>query len=152
MVRKYGITFSSTKKFWLKCVIFFNVLVWRRFGVPLFPICAPLFPIRVHLVPICVTLSTSSPTNIFCCYPPPISRYFCKDSLMTPTHHPLQASLLLPSLIRSTTHSKNFHLTFPSFSVRVHSCSIRVHSCSLVFIRVPLVFTGVHSCSIRVHS
>ena len=70
MVRKYGISFSSTTKFRLKlmfCVIFVNVLVWRRFGVPLFPICATLFPIHVPLVPICVTLSTH-----------PISRYFCK--------------------------------------------------------------------------
>ena len=76
MVRKYGISFSSTTKFRLKlmfCVIFVNVLVWWRFGVPLFPICAPLFPIRAPLVPICVILSTH-----------PISRYFCKDSLMTP--------------------------------------------------------------------
>ena len=91
MVRKYGISFSSTTKFLLKlmfCVIFVNVLVWWWFGVPLFPICALLFPIHVPLVPICVTLSTQ-----------PISRYFCKDSLMPPPRPqhttPLQASLLL---------------------------------------------------------
>ena len=30
---------------------FFNVLVWRCFDVPLFPIRVPLFPIRVPLVP-----------------------------------------------------------------------------------------------------
>ena len=47
------------------CVIFVNVLVWRRFGVPLIPICAPLFSIRVPLVPICVTLSISSPLQTY---------------------------------------------------------------------------------------
>ena len=141
MVRKDGISFSSTAKFRLKlmfCVIFVNVLVWRWFGVPLFPICTPLFPIRVPLVPICATLSTH-----------PISRYFCKDSLiplMTPQHTtPLQASLLLllPLQNFSSYHFLHFPFVF-------HSCSlvfIRVHSCSLVFIRVPLVFTRVHSCS-----
>ena len=68
MVRKYGISFLSTTKFRLKlmfCVIFVKVLVLRRFGVPLFPICAPLFPIRVPLVPICVTLSTHPIQDIF---------------------------------------------------------------------------------------
>ena len=147
------------------------MLVWRRFGVPLFPICAPLFPIRVPLVPICVTPSTSSPTNIFCCYPPPISRYFCKDSLMTPpTHHPLQASFSVtlshpiyhPLQKFSWYHFLHFPFVFHSCSLvfhscslvftRVHSCSFMFHSCSLVFIRVPLVFTRVHSCSIHVHS
>ena len=168
MVRKYSISFSSTTKFRLKlmfCVIFVNVLVWRRFGVPLFPIYAPL-------VPICVTLSTH-----------PISRYFCKDSLMTPPNTPPH----FKPLYCYCYPSKNFHRTisfifhscpfvFHSCSLvftRVHSCSIRVHSCSfvfhscslvfhscstrvpLVFIHVPLVFTRVHSCSfvfIRVHS
>ena len=181
MVRKDGISFSSTAKFRLKlmfCVIFVNVLVWRWFGVPLFPICTPLFPIRVPLVPICVTLSTH-----------PTSRYFCKDSLiplMTPPQHttPLQASLLLLlplqnfssyhflhfpfvfirvpfvftrvhscSLVFIRVHSCSF--VFHSCSLVFHSCSTRVHSCLLVFISVPLVFTRVHSCSfvfIRVHS
>ena len=144
MVRKDGISFSSTAKFRLKlmfCVIFVNVLVWRWFGVPLFPICTPLFHIRVPLVPICVTLSTH-----------PISRYFCKDSLiplMTPPQHttPLQASLLL--LLPLQKFSSYHFLHFPFVFIRVHSCSIRVHSCS---IRVPLVFTRVHSCSFVFHS
>ena len=164
MVRKDGISFSSTAKFRLKlmfCVIFVNVLVWRWFGVPLFPICTPLFHIRVPLVPICVTLSTH-----------PISRYFCKDSLiplMTPPQHttPRQASLLLllPLQKFSSYHFLHFpfvfirvhscSLVFHSCSLLFHSCSTRVHSCPLVFIRVPLVFTRVHSCSfvfVRVHS
>ena len=139
MVRKYGISFSSTTKFRLKlmfCVIFVNVLVWRRFGVPLFPICVPLFPIRVPLVPICVTLSTY-----------PISRYFCKDSLMTPppTHHPTSSLFTV-----TVTPPKIFIVPFPSFSIRVPFVFTRVHSCSFVFIRIPFVFTRVHSCSIRV--
>ena len=132
MVRKYRISFSSTTKFRLKlmfCVIFVNVLVWRRFGVPLFPICAPLFPIHVPLVSICVTLSTHT-----------ISRYFCKDSLMTPPQHttPLQTE----PLYCYCYPSKNFHRTI---SFIFHSCSFVFHSCSLVF-------TRVHSCSIHVHS
>ena len=155
------------------------MLVWRRFGAPLIPICAPLFSIRVPLVPICVTLSTSSPLRTyFCLYPPhPISRYFCKESLMTPT--PPNTLAHFKSLYCYCYPSKNFHRTISfifhcvhSFSIHVHSCSfvfhlcslvfIRVHSCSLVFIRVPLVFirvplvfirvplvfTRVHSCSL----
>ena len=172
MVRKDGISFSSTAKFRLKlmfCVIFVNVLVWRWFGVPLFPICTPLFPIRVPLVPICVTLSTH-----------PISRYFCKNSLIPlmtpPPQHttPLQASLLLllPLQNFSSYHFLHFPFVFirvPFVFTRVHSCSFvftRVHSCSFVFIRIPFVFTRVpfvfhscslvstrvHSCSTRVHS
>ena len=137
MVRKYRISFSSTTKFRLKlmfCVIFVNVLVWQRFGVPLFPICAPLFPVHVPLISICVTLSTYT-----------ISRYFCKDSLMTPpTHHPTSSLFTV-----TVTPPKIFIVPFPSFSIRVHSSSIRVHSCSLVFIRVPFMFTHVHSCSIH---
>ena len=142
------------------CVIFVNVLVWRWFGVPLIPIYAPLFSIRVPLVPICVTLSTSSPpTNIFCLYPPhPISRYFCKESLITPQHtSPLQASLLL--LLPLQKFSSYYFLHFPFVLIRFpfvfHSCSlvfIRVHSCSFVFTRVHSCSTRVHSCSTSVHS
>ena len=153
------------------------MLVWRWFGVPLVPIYATLFSIRVPLVPICVTLSTSPPppTNIFCLYSPhPISRYFCKESLITPPpqHTSLsQASLLLMLPLQKFSsyyflHSPFVFIRFPFVFTRVHSCSIRVHSCStrvplvfhscsLVFIRVPLVFTRVHSCSFvftRVHS
>ena len=156
------------------------MLVWRRFSVPLFPICVPLFPFRVPLVPICVTLSTSSPYEHSLPLPTPISRYFCKDSLMTPLQPPqhttpLQASLLLPPLTRSITLSKKFHCTIffifyscsfmficvPFVLTRVHSCLLlftrvtRVYSCSLVFTRVhscSLVFIRVHSYSFRVHS
>ena len=148
MVRKYGISFSSTTKFRLFCVIFVNVLVWRRFGVPLFPICAPLFPIRVPLVPICVTLSTH-----------PNSRYFCKDSLMTSPNTPPHFKPLYCYCYCYCYPSKNFHRTisfiFHSCSFVFHSCSlvfIRVPFCSLVFIRVPFVFTRVHSCSLVFHS
>ena len=154
------------------------MLVWRRFGVPLIPICAPLFSICVPLVPICVTLSTSSHLRTYFAFTPPphpISRYFCKESLMTPPN----TLAHFKSLYCYCYPSKNFHHTISfifhcvhSFSIHVHSCSfvfhlcslvfIRVHSCSLVFTRVhscstrvPLVFTRVHSCSlvfIRVHS
>ena len=90
-------------------------------------------------------------TNIFCLYPPhPISRYFCKESLMTPPppQHtsPLQVSLLL--LLPLQKFSSYYFLHFPL-------CSFVFHSCSLMFIRVPFVFTRVHSCSFvftRVHS
>ena len=140
------------------CVIFVNVLVWRWFGVPLIPIYAPLFSIRVPLVPICVTLSTSPPppTNIFCLYSPhPISRYFCKESLITPppppTHQPTS------SLFTVNVTPPKIFIVLISFIL--HSCSFVFHSCSLVFIRVPFVFirvpfvfTRVHSCSTRVHS
>ena len=127
------------------CVIFVNMLVWRWFGVPLIPIYAPLFSIRVPLVPICVTLSTSSPpptTNIFCLYSPhPISRYFCKESLITPplTHQPTSSLFTV-----NVPPPKIFIVLFPSFSIRVHSFSIRVHSCSFVFHSCSLVFTRVH--------
>ena len=168
MVRKYCISFSSTTKFPLKlmfCVIFVNVLVWRRFGVPLFPICAPLFPIRVPLVPICVTFSTH-----------PIQDIFVKIPYDPPPQHttPFQASLLLllPLQKFSSYHFLHFPFVFirvhscslvftrvHSCSIRVHSCSFMFHSCSLVFTRVPfvfhscsLVFTRVHSCSTRVRS
>ena len=165
MVRKDGISFSSTAKFRLKlmfCVIFVNVLVWRWFGVPLFPICTPLFPIRVPLVPICVTLSTH-----------PISRYFCKDSLIPLMTPPPNTPPHFKPLYCYCYPSKTFHRTisfiFHSCSFVFHSCSLvftRVHSCSFVFIRIPFVFTRVpfvfhscslvstrvHSCSTRVHS
>ena len=131
------------------------VLVWQWFGVPLIPIYAPLFSIRVPLVPICVILSTSSPppTNIFCLYSPhPISRYFCKESLIPPplTHQPTSSLFTV-----NVTPPKIFIVLFPSFSIRVHSFSIRVHSCSFVFHSCSLVFTRVHSCSLvftRLHS
>ena len=63
------------------CVIFVNVLVWRRFGVPLIPICAPLFSIRVPLVPICVTLSISSPLQTYFAFthPTPFQDIFVKS-------------------------------------------------------------------------
>ena len=63
------------------CVIFVNVLVWRRFGVPLIPICAPLFSIRVPLVTICVTLSTSSPLRTYFAFihPTPFQDIFVKS-------------------------------------------------------------------------
>ena len=110
------------------------------------------------------SLPLPPPTNIFCLYPPhPISRYFCKESLITPplTHQPTSSLFTV-----NVTPPKIFIVLFPSFSIRVHSFSIRVHSCSFVFhscslvftrvhscsIRVPLVFTRVHSCSTRLHS
>ena len=134
------------------------MLVWQWFGVPLIPIYAPLFSIRVPLVPICVILSTSSPppTNIFCLYPPhPISRYFCKESLITPPPPPITHQPTSSLFTVNVTPPKIFIVLFPSFSIRVHSFSIRVHSCSLVFIRVhscSLVFIRVpfvfHSCSL----
>ena len=134
---------------------FFDVLVWQRFGVPLFPICAPLFPIRVPLVPICVTLSISSPSKIFCCYLPPISRYFCKDSLMTPppqhtTHlKPLYCYPLSPDLPPLQKFSSYHSLHFPFVFIRVPFVFIRV---PFVFTRVPFVFTRVHLCSFVFHS
>ena len=93
-------------------------------------------------------------TNIFCLYSPhPISRYFCKESLITPpplTHQPTSSLFTV-----NVTPPKIFIVLFPSFSIRVHSFSIRVHSCSFVFHSCSLVFIRVHSCSfvfIRVHS
>ena len=132
---------------------------------------------------LCYPLYLFPSTNIFFLYPPhPISRYFCKESLMTPPN----ILAHFKSLYCYCYPSKNFHRTVsfishscsfvfivfyscsllfirvPFVFTRVHSCSlvfIRVpfvfHSCSLVFIRVPLVFIRVHSCSlvfIRVHS
>ena len=116
-------------------------------------------------------------TNIFCLYPPhPISRYFCKESLMAPpntlAHFKSLYCYCYPSKNFRRTISFIFHscsfvfIRFPfvftrvhSCSIRVHSCSIRVHSCSFVFtrvhscsIRVPLVFTRVHSCAFVFHS
>ena len=122
----------------------------------------PKFALDSHLIFVLQSLS--------------ISRYFCKDSLMTPQHTtPLQASLLLllPLQKFSSYHFLNFpfvfirvpfvftrvhscSFVFHSCSIRVHSCSfvfyscsIRVHSCSFVFTRVPFVF---HSCSLVFHS
>ena len=99
---------------------------------------------------LCSLISYSCSLSSYLCYPlyPPHSRYFCKDSLMPlppSTHHPTSRLFTV-----TVTPPKIFILSFPSFSIRVHSCSIRVHSCSLVFIRVPFVLTHVHSCSIRV--
>ena len=127
---------------------------------------------------LCYPLYLFPPTNIFCLYlPHPISRYFCKESLVTPSPHPqhtspLQASLLLLLPLQKFSSYYFLHfpfvflrfpfvfirfqflfIRFPFVFTRVHSCSIRVHSCSLVFIRVhscSFVFTRVHSCSIRV--
>ena len=108
---------------------------------------------------LCYPLYIFPSTNIFCLYPPhPISRYFCKESLMTP-HPPPNTLAHSKSLYCYCYPSKNFHSTisfifhscsfvfirFPFVFTRVHSCSIRVHWCSFVF-------TRVHSCSIRVHS
>ena len=111
--------------------------------------------------------------------PHPISRYFCKDSLMTPPPQhttPLQASLLLllPLQKFSSYHFLHFPFVFIRVSfvftcvhscsfvfIRVHSCSIRVplvftrvhvHSCSFVFTRVPFVFFSCSLVFIRVHS
>ena len=124
------------------------MLVWRRFGVPLIPICAPLFSIRVPLVSVCVTLSTSSPLRTYFAFTHPFSRYFYKESLMTPPN----TLAHFKSLYCYCYPSKNFHRTI---SFIFHSCSFVFHSCSLVFIRVPFVFTRVHSCSLvftRAHS
>ena len=120
---------------------------------------------------LCYPLCLFPSTNIFCLYPPhSISRYFCKESLMTPPppQHtsPLQVSLLLLLPLQKFSSYYFLHfpfvfICFPFVFTRVHSCSIRVHSCSLmfhscslvfhscslVFIRVPLVFIRVHSCS-----
>ena len=100
---------------------------------------------------LCYPLYLFPSTNIFCLYPPhPISRYFCKESLMTPL--PPNTLAHFKSLYRYCYPSKNFHRTI---SFIFHSCSFVFRSCSLVFIRVPFVFTPVHSCSLvftRVHS
>ena len=94
----------------------------------------PTFPNRRRTFP-------SSP-------PHPISRYFCKDSLMTSPNTPAH----FKPLYCYCYLSKNFHRTI---SFIFHSCSLVFHSCSLVFIRVPFVFhlcspvfTCVHSCSL----
>ena len=103
----------------------------------------PKFALDSHLIFVLPSLS--------------ISRYFCKDSLMTPPPP------------NTPPHFKPFSIRVHSCSIRVHSCSIRVHSCSLVFIRVHscsfvfhscslvfirvlFVFTRVHSCSLVFHS
>ena len=102
---------------------------------------------------LCYSLYLFPPTNIFCLYPPhPISRYFCKESLITPpssppTHQPTSSLFAV-----TVTPPKIFIVLFPSFSIRVHSFSIRVHSCSFVFHSCSLAFIRVHSCSTRVHS
>ena len=84
--------------------------------------------------------------------PHPISRYFCKNSLMTPP--PPNTPPHFKPLYCYCYPSKNFHR---AISFIFHSCSFVFHSCSLVFIRVHLCslvfhscFTRVHSCSIRV--
>ena len=106
--------------------------------------CSDLCSLSSYL---CYPLYLFPSTNIFCLYPPhPISRYFCKESLMTPPPQhtgPLQVSLLL--LLPLQKFSSYYFLHFPF-------CSFVFHSCSLVFIRVPFVFIRVHSCSTRVHS
>ena len=104
---------------------------------------------------LCYPLYLFPSTNIFCLYPPhPISRYFCKESLMTPQHtSPLQVSLLL--LLPLQKFSSYYFLNFLFVFICVHSFSIRDHPCSPVFTRVPFVFARVHSCSLvftRVHS
>ena len=112
---------------------------------------------------LCYPLYLFPSTNIFCLYPPlPISRYFCKESLMTPPN----TLAHFKSLYCYCYPSKNFHSTISfifhscsfvffrvhSFSIRVHSCSFVFHSCSLVFIRVHSCSLVFHSCSTRVHS
>ena len=104
---------------------------------------------------LCYPLYLFPSTNIFFLNPPhPISRYFCKESLMTPPppQHtsPLQVSLLLLLPLQKFSSYCFLHFPFVFICVHrflfvftlVHSCSIRVHSCSFVF----------HSCSTRVHS
>ena len=101
------------------------------------------------------------PTNIFCLHPPhPISRYFCKESLVTPPppppQHtsPLQASLLLLLPLQKFSSYYFLHfvfIRFPFVFTRVHSCSIRIHSRSFVFIRVHSCSLVFHSCSLVFH-
>ena len=129
-------------------------LVWRRFGVRLFPIRVPLFPIRARLFPIRVPLVPirvpAFPirvrvwlkfleegqgwwypfyplplTNMLCLYPPPISRYFCKDSLMTPHTPP---------------HFKHLYCCHPSPDPLPPPKILIVH-----FLHFSFVFTGVPS-------
>ena len=99
----------------------------------------PKFALDSHLIFVLPSLS--------------ISRYFCKDSLMTPPPQhttPLQASLLL--LLPLQKFSSYHFLHFPFVFIRVPFVFTRVHSCSFVFIRVLFVFTRVHSCSLVFHS
>ena len=134
------------------CVIFVNkcaslAAVWCSFDSNL---CSLIFYSCSLSSYLCYPLYLFPSTNIFCLYPPyPISRYFCKESLMTPPPQhtsPLQVSLLL--LLPLQKFSSYYFLHFPL-------CSFVFHSCSLVFIHVPFVFSCVHSCSLvftRVHS
>ena len=84
------------------CIIFVNkcaslAAVWCSFDSNL---CSLIFYSCSLSSYLCYPLYLFPSTNIFCLYPPhPISRYFCKESLMTPPppQHtsPLQVSLLL---------------------------------------------------------
>ena len=146
------------------CVIFVNkcaslAAVWCSFD---FNLCSLIFYSCSLSSYLCYPLYLFPSTNIFCLYPPhPISRYFCKESLMTPPSPNTLAHF--KSLYCYCYPSKNFHRTISfifhcvhSFSIRVHSCSfvcsICVHLCSFVFTRVHSCSFVLHSCSTRFHS
>ena len=124
-------------------------MVWCSFD---FNLCSLIFYSCSLSSYLCYPLYLFPSTNIFCLYPPhPISRYFCKESLMPPN-----TLAHFKSLYCYCYPSKNFHRTI---SFIFHSCSFVFHSCSLVFIRVPfvfhscsLMFTCVHLCSFMFHS
>ena len=128
--------------------------VWCSFDSKL---CSLIFYSCSLISYLCYPLCLFPSTNIFCLYPPhPISRYFCKESLMTPPQHtsPLQVSLLL--LLPLQKFSSYYFLHFPFVFIRFPFVFIRVPfvftRVPFVFTRVPFVFTRVHSCSTRVHS
>ena len=130
---------------------FFIVLVWRQFGVPLFPIRVPLFPIHVPLVPLHVP---EFPIRVLS---------FPNRVLSFPTRVLSFRICVLSFLIRvlsSPTRILSFPIRVYLSPIRVYLSPIRVHLLPrfvftflpFVFHSCSLMFTRVHSCSIRVHS